>query len=528
MNLRFALLIAFAFLAASSAQAQDVAPDRLMIRFERAPQCANALPTCWPEAYALLSTTGAVLEGLHPIDTHPALVAPPRIPTPLDRSYVAKFRQDTDVSLLTTELMALPGVELVTPDPIGHAGSWRPLDAFFPDQWALEQANDHDIDAIGAWAQTRGSANVVIAVLDSGVDLTHPDLVDRLSPRGGRDFVNNDLDPSDDLGHGTNVAGIALASSAAAPGVVGVCPECTLLPVKILDDQERGYYDVWIQAITWSVDQGADVINLSVGGATDNSLLRDAVLYAHDNGVVVVACMMNENTDAPFYPAAFPEAIAVGATNEQDQRADPFEWGGGSSYGDHIDLVAPGNNILGPAMEGGYQYWAGTSQAAPMVSGAVGLLLSLAPSLSTERVRDLLHASAEDQVGPPAEDTNGFDPYFGHGRLNLTNLMAWASPDTDHDGFIDLADCAPSDPEVNPDALEIPHDGIDENCDGIDEAPIAEAEWDDDLSLPYPTGHKDRGLCSVLVQRRSESTSFGPWFLVLAALVVGLRRRRPL
>jgi subtilisin family serine protease len=147
------------------------------------------------------------------------------------------------------------------------------------------------------------------------------------------------------------------------------------------------------------------------------------VQYACDAGVINVSITHNDNTGSIRYPGRYAETLAVGATNTVDSRAVPFCWGGGSNYGPEIDVVAPGDWIYGAAMGGGYNYWCGTSQAAPLVSGLVGLMRSIYPSLGREEARHLLRAAAEDGVGDVAEDKAGFDPYYGHGRVNMNRTL---------------------------------------------------------------------------------------------------------
>lgn len=168
-----------------------------------------------------------------------------------------------------------------------------------------------------------------------------------------------------------------------------------------------------------AADSGAKVLNMSLGGGFSQGL-KDAVTYANSSGSIVVACMMNNNNSVPYYPAAFDSVIAIGAINNQNKRAVPFCWGGGSSYGSHIDFCAPGEMILGINAFNPNQtnYWCGTSQATPMVSGLISLMLGLNPNMTFNQVYDLIKQNAVDRIGPPAEDSIGFDSYFGWGRIN--------------------------------------------------------------------------------------------------------------
>jgi thermitase len=346
-------------------------------------------------------------------------------------------------------LATKPGVRYAVPDGMGFAGA-LPDDPYFGTQWGLRNDGTYtddavagaDIDAPGAWDIQTGSPQIVIAVIDTGGPMDEPDLGPNLwenpaeSDNGqddddngyvddltGWDFTSSTNDTRDVYGHGSSVAGIAAAVGNNGRGYSGVCWGCSVMVLQGLDDDSWGYYSWWAEAITYAVDNGASVVNLSLGGTDTSGLepLQEAVEYALDNGVVVVVCMMNDDDDAPYYPAAFDGVIAVGATDPADRRASPFSWGGGSNYGDHIDVVAPGAEIYGLSPnrgEYGEWSWSGTSQAAPHVAGIAGLLLSQDPQLTPGEVKALLEDSAVDGVGRPTEDVDGWDRYHGWGRAD--------------------------------------------------------------------------------------------------------------
>ena len=162
---------------------------------------------------------------------------------------------------------------------------------------------------------------------------------------------------------------------------------------------------------------------MSLGGEEFSATFQEAVDYALDNNVVVVACMMNTNSNTTFYPAGFPGVIAVGATNPNDERAHPFYWSAtsGSNYGEHISVIAPGNFIYGLHYLSNTNYntyWGGTSQGTPHVAALAALLLAQDNSRTPAQIKSIIELSAEDQVGDPAEDTPGWDQYYGHGRIN--------------------------------------------------------------------------------------------------------------
>lgn len=427
--------------------------DHLVLRFAPAPpECAQPLPDCWPETQRALTRLGVTaLTRLIPERDRP--------PHAIDRIYIAHIDLEAHPDL--TPIAALPGIEVVEHDAIGRAAALEaPNDTAFGEQWGLDQLSDADIDATFAFALERGEPSVILAVLDTGVALDNLDFSGHILP--GKDFANQDDDPSDDHGHGTNIAGLATAASYNGFAIAGVCGGCTLLPVKVLDRNNYGLYTWWIQGIEYAVEQGAQIINLSLGGENNAQTLEDAVLFAHDRGVLVVAATMNEGARQPFYPAAYDTPLAVGATNAADQRAPTFSWGGGSNYGSHIDLVAPGNRMLGPD---GFT-WSGTSQATAIASGAAGLLLSADPSLTPEALAELLTQSAEDGVGSPLEDTPGFDIYHGHGRLNIHRALerTGAFTDADGDGYSAPVDCDDTRSDIFPENIEIAGDGIDNDC----------------------------------------------------------------
>jgi hypothetical protein len=373
----------------------------------------------------------------------------------IDRIFFLDLDDGVSVAATTARLQRDPSVEFAEPDFVGWGdgrleispqapAAGRALDAAlspseiavsppniavappndptFPQQWGLRNASrpGADIDALGAWGITTGSASTKLAILDSGIPLTAADFSGRLL--GGYDFANNDANPTDDVGHGTNVASIAAATGNNAIGVAGVDWRCKILPVKILNSSNWGYYSWWISALTFATDAGAQVINMSCGGSQASSGLEGAVSYAAAHGAIVVAAMMNTNDSEIFYPAAYSNVIAVGATNSADQRAAPFCWGGGSNYNGYIDFVAPGNVMWGLDYQNPDQasYWCGTSQATPMVAGVICLIRGLDPSLSFQGVYDRLKAHARDRVGSVQEDTPGWDAYFGWGRIDAS------------------------------------------------------------------------------------------------------------
>ncbi|MDZ7846059.1 MAG: S8 family serine peptidase [Owenweeksia sp.] len=301
------------------------------------------------------------------------------------RTYVLHYEKDYEV-MEVVEMLDQTGIfEFTEPNYVGYGGGQRgvavssiPNDSYFSRQWGLyndgsfslaSATNDADVDMELAWDIEQGSAGVTIAVLDAGTNLGHPELVGRLwtNPNDptnngvdddgngfkddfqGWDFANNDNDPSDDNGHGTNVLGIIGANANNNLGYAGVDWHCKLMTCKVLNSSNQGFYTWWVDGIYYAVDEGADIINMSLGGSTTSTLLQSAIDYAYNNGVTVVACMMNEDNNVTYYPAGYANTIAVGALDPDNTRSDPFFWSAtsGSNYGNHIDVVAPGNFTYG-------------------------------------------------------------------------------------------------------------------------------------------------------------------------------------
>lgn len=377
-------------------------------------------------------------------------------------TYILNFESNHDIDDLIEQYKSTNLFEYVEADFIGFGGGkkaasqFMPNDTHFSRQYGLYNdgtfslspaTNDADIDMELGWDIEQGDQSIIVAVLDSGIKLDHPEFSGRIwtNPNetlngidddnngyiddiNGWDFANNDNDPSDDHGHGTNVTGIIGANSNNNLGYSGVDWNCKLMIGKILNANNSGYYSWWTDAIYYAVDNGAKVINMSVGGSGFSSSMKDAIDYAYDNGVTVVACMMNENNDTTFYPAGYQNTIAVGATNPNDERSAPFFWSptSGSSYGNHIDVVAPGNYIYGLNYQSNTNYnsyWGGTSQAAPLVTGLSSLLLAQDIDKTPDDIRSIIRNTAEDQIGNVSEDILGFDIYYGYGRVNAYQAL---------------------------------------------------------------------------------------------------------
>ncbi|MCW2139562.1 S8 family peptidase [Actinoplanes cyaneus] len=278
-------------------------------------------------------------------------------------------------------------------------------------QWDLTTMN-----VPAAWQRSTGQG-VTVAVIDTGVDASHPDLAgqvltgyDAVADTGG-----GDTDPH---GHGTHVAGTIAALTGNGIGVSGIAPDVTVLPVRVLDAKGVGYDSDTAEAIVWAADHGADVINMSLGGTARSTAVTNAVAYARGKGVVVVAAAGNERAQGSpvSYPGADPGVIAVAATDSGDVVA-PY-----SNAGGYVDVAAPGSGILSTyptaLAASGYATMNGTSMASPHVAAAAALLLGTRPDLTPDAVESALESTAKD-LGTAGKDTD-----YGYGRIDAAAALA--------------------------------------------------------------------------------------------------------
>ncbi len=297
-------------------------------------------------------------------------------------------------------------------------------DPLFSQQWGLSKIN---VD--GAWETAIGSSTTIIAIIDSGIDLNHTDLVTKIwtnpgeIPGNGIDDDNNGYKDDvhgwnfvasnniveDDNGHGSLVAGIAAAVGNNGQGIIGVCPQCQLMPVKVMNSAGTANYSAIAAGVLYAAQKGAQVINLSVGGYADSNILRTAIeTAANTYGVVIVAGAGNDNQDVPFYPAAYDSVLAVAGTQTDDTKV------GTSNYAAWVDVSAPGADILSTALGSGWLSNSGTSFAAPFASGLAGLLVSQRPTWKQATIRS--------QIVYTAIDIDALNPatagLLGSGRLD--------------------------------------------------------------------------------------------------------------
>jgi thermitase len=284
-----------------------------------------------------------------------------------------------------------------------------PNDTYYQEQY---QWNLPVIETEKGWDISKGDKNVVIAVVDTGVDLDHPDLKHKLVE--GYNAIDEKATPDDDNGHGTHVAGIIASETNNHEGVAGITWYNQIMPVKTLAKDGYGYTFDIAKGIVWATDHGADVINLSLGNYQPATVLKEAIQYAYDKGVVLIAASGNDNTNQPSYPAAFDQVLSVSAIGYSGERAS-F-----SNYGNYIDVAAPGVDIPSTYFENQYAALSGTSMASPHVTGLAGLILSTNPTLSNKEVMDIIRSSSYD-IGEV-----GKDEYFGEGLIDVNRALAAA------------------------------------------------------------------------------------------------------
>ena len=297
-----------------------------------------------------------------------------------------------------------PEVEFAELDRVYAPEAMTPNDPSYPGQWHLPK-----IAGPTAWSTTTGSSGVTIAILDTGVDSTHPDLASKIVP--GWNFYDNNSDTSDVYGHGTAVAGSAAAASNNGLGVAAVAWNCTLMPIRISALNGNASTSAMASGLTWAADHGARVANISYKVSTSSTVSSAARYFQSHGGVVAIAA----GNDSTFYSTADnPDVITVSATTSSDALAS---W---SNTGNHIDLASPGTSIYTTNRGGGYGSWSGTSFSSPIVAGVAALVISANPSLTASQIQDILKQSADD-LG-----TAGWDAQYGWGRVNAARAVSLA------------------------------------------------------------------------------------------------------
>ena len=305
--------------------------------------------------------------------------------------------------------------------------------------------NNWGADLIGApevWNAGYTGEDVVVAVLDTGVDYNHEDLQDNIWTNSGEipdngidddgngfvddvygwNFHDDNNDTLDVNGHGTHVAGI-IAGENNDYGVTGIAYDAEIMPVKVLDDDGSGYDSSIVDGIYYAVDNGADVINLSLGGTYPNSELESAIEYAHENDVVVVMSAGNDSGDTPLYPANYADeyGIAVGAVDQNSELADFSNRAGEDEL---AYVTAPGVDVYSTVPDNQYEYYSGTSMAAPYVSGTVALMLSADPTLTADEITEIITQSADNDTQTTNSDTSNLDSDFAASNLTQTTVYS--------------------------------------------------------------------------------------------------------
>lgn len=376
-------------------------------------------------------------------------------------------------------LRAQREVEFAEPNYLYHIDV-VPNDPHFSRLWGMENTGqtgglaDADIDASVAWEVSTGSREVVVGVIDTGIDYTHPDLADNIYTNPGEDPWANPFDPStgngidddgngkvddwkgwnfyaktndpfDDNMHGTHCAGTIGAIGNNGIGVAGVCWQVRLMPLKFLDSRGSGATSDAVSAILYAADMGVKILNNSWGGGSQSTSMENAIRYAANKGVLFVAAAGNEGNDndlIPNYPSSYdlPNILAVAATDHSDNLAVWGDGGGGndddcglicatvnagvpgSNWGyKSVHLAAPGKNILSTVPGESYSSLSGTSMAAPHVAGAAALLLAINPSLNVQELRSILTSTVDPLESLANKVASG-------GRLNLAAAVAAAAP----------------------------------------------------------------------------------------------------
>ena len=396
--------------ATTTAEVTRFRPGRVLIKFSEDASVADR--------QVVLSRQGLAIER----EISPLGIKSLAVPLGQELAMAEIMRYDPSVEY--AELDYLASVTVIPNDP-----RWA-------NQWAPAQ-----IGAPAAWEITTGSTEIILAVLDTGVKLDHPDLTAKIwtnpgeVPANGLDDDENgkvddvhgwhfyhhcsgsdclpaeDNDLRDENGHGTHVAGIAAAETDNDAGIAGISWGAQLMPVKVLDEYGDGWYSDVIAGIVYATDNEADIINLSLGAQESSQALQDAVDYGHAEGVLLVAAAGNTGRSV-FFPAAYDHVLSVGATDAHDLRL------GFSNHGPEMDVAAPGVSIYStwPRLDG---YWrkSGTSVATPHVAGLAALIWSVRPDLANDEVAQAISQTAYD-LGAP-----GWDEFYGWGRIDAYRAL---------------------------------------------------------------------------------------------------------
>ena len=422
--------------------ADQITPGELLIRLT--PTAATAVEQLHADAPISNLHAQHNVESLHPL--FPNLARPALNPN-LKRIYRLRFAPDAPLETLKTAYQQSPLIEAVTYNYLRPtlARPVIPNDPEYPEQWSLPVMRLPQ-----AWAIEKGNTDVVIAIIDSGIDYTHNDLSPKIwrnpreVPENGLDddgngyiddiygwdftdapnlqaegdYLEGDNEPIDESGHGTHVAGIAGAMPNNGIGIAGVAWECPLMAIRAglsLGGSSRMQDDDSAAAIVYAADNGASIINMSWGSERRSFVIQDAIDYAYARGTVLVAAAGNSQKPEAIFPAAYRKVIAVASTKQNQQRFYQ------SNYGAAIDIGAPGTEILSTQIDNQYRLLAGTSMAAPHVAGVAALLLAKRPTLTYEEIRHILINTADPVY---QEDSDQLDEKFvGAGTVNAERAI---------------------------------------------------------------------------------------------------------
>lgn len=316
---------------------------------------------------------------------------------------VLQVPKGKNVEQYINELINDPDVAYIQP-VYQYKRKTAPNDVYYGNQWYLNK-----IQALNAWDISKGTS-IKVAVIDGAVDITHEDLSSNIA---GTYSTVTGVTGYDE--HATHVAGIIAGTINNSKGIAGIAPLAKILSINVFYGDYTDDLEV-AEGIRYAADNGARIINMSLGGPGESYALEEAVNYAYSKGAVLVAAAGNENTLLPSYPAAYENVISVSATNQSDIITD-F-----SNYGDTIDIAAPGENIYSTITGNNYAYMAGTSMASPVVAGVAALILAKNPSLTNLQVRNILLNSAVD-IG-----NDGRDNYYGYGRVDAYRALSTNLP----------------------------------------------------------------------------------------------------
>jgi thermitase len=332
-----------------------------------------------------------------------------RVPIGQERNYVQKL-QNT------------PGIQFAEPNYVISTEAIIPNDPF----WSRQYGPAH-LQAPDAWSITTGSSKVTLAIIDSGIDNGHPEFAGRILP--GYDFVDGDDLPQDACGHGTHVTGIAAATGNNRTGIAGMDWNVRIMPIRVLDGSCSGSTAGVAEALVWAVEHGARLINMSLGTSAPSTLLENGTYYAYTHGAAIFAAAGNSGSSPVVYPAAYPWVMAVGATDQSDQRASY------SNTGAALDLMSPGSNIFSTTPYGDFYYHDvfqvtqqygtlnGTSMASAFAAGSAALLASLPRFDTPDKIYQALTSTARDLDIPGRDNNTGYGLIQVYKALNFTSSI---------------------------------------------------------------------------------------------------------